>query len=92
MLLFSTVLLFFSKIALSQPEFTPDPFYSYSPNYDANECESSINPINEIINVPLPLQKSQSAVNANIDVSGSIVLLNGCEVSTDMHDNILTLC
>jgi len=88
MLLFSTSLLFFSKIALSQPEFTPDPFYSYSPNYDANECDYSINPINEIINVPLALQKTQSAVNANIDVSGSIMLLNGCEVSNDI---ILTL-
>jgi hypothetical protein len=81
-----SALLLFSKTALSQPEFKPDPFYSYSPNYDAMECDPSITPINGIIGIPLPLKRTDAAEKANIVVSGSVVLLNGCQVDTIIHN------
>ena len=81
MLFFSSLALAFTHVVFAQPEYTPEPFYSYSPLYDPNGCDPSDTPINGILGKPLPLETMPAASAANVAVSGFVVIRDGCNVS-----------
>jgi hypothetical protein len=80
MLLFPFLTIALSHLVFAQPEFAIDPFYSYSPQYDPNGCDPADTPINGILGTPLPLETLPAASDANIAVSGFVVIRDGCRV------------